>query len=150
MIQDIFDCAGLYAGACRGLIRAVDFARRLSPETPTGRIELQGEDLYAIISTYTTKAPEELNFEAHRRYIDVQILLSGQERIDVTQRSDLRILQPYAENTDVMFYAAPSEFTSVFLEPGQFVVLFPQDVHKPCLSVNYPMENRKLVVKIRV
>ncbi|MBN1942170.1 MAG: YhcH/YjgK/YiaL family protein [Phycisphaerae bacterium] len=150
MIQDIFDCAGLYTCCCEKLHQAVEFARRLPADTLAGRIEIDGEAMFGMVSTYTTKSPEELAFEAHRKYIDVQVLLAGRERIDVTQRTDLPVLQPYAENTDVLFYASPPAFTSVLLEPGQFLVLFPQDAHRPCLAVGEPARVRKLVVKIRV
>ncbi|MBN1556249.1 MAG: YhcH/YjgK/YiaL family protein [Phycisphaerae bacterium] len=150
MIQDIFECAGLYTGCCESFTRAIEFARRLPLDTPDGKIDLNGEAMYASVSSYTTKSPGDLSFEAHRKYIDVQVLLSGRERIDVTNQTNLPILQPYAENTDVLFFAPPMEFTSLLLEPGRFVVLFPQDAHRPCLNVTEPQPVRKVVVKIRV
>lgn len=148
MIQDTFDNAGLYDGCCKHLRRAVEFARNLPPDTPDGKIEIDGEAMYAAVSTYTTKSPEEASFEAHRKYIDVQILLAGQERIDVTQRTDLPAEKPYDETTDAMFYTSPPTATSVLLDPGQFIVLFPHDAHRPGLSGNTPSDVRKLVIKI--
>lgn len=150
MIQDTLDCIGLYGDCCEKLTQAVEFARGLSSDTPDGRIEIDGEAMFGAVNSYTTRSPEELNFEAHRKYIDVQILLSGRERIDVTRKGDLPVLQPYAEDTDVMFYAAPDAHTSVFLEPGEFIVLFPHDAHRPGLRIDAPTEVRKLVIKIRV
>jgi len=150
MIQDTFDCAGLYAHCCEKLSRAVEFARRLSPDAPKGRIEIDGEAMYAMVNIYTTKSPDELPFEAHRKYIDVQILLAGEERIDVTQRTDLPVETPYDETADFMLHAAPPAFTSLLLEPGQFVVLFPHDAHRPGVALGTKTEVRKLVVKIQV
>jgi biofilm protein TabA len=150
MIHDTFDHAGLYDGCCENFHRAVELARKLSPDTPKGKIEIDDEAMYAMVNIYITKSPEEASFEAHRKYIDVQILLAGRERIDVTQRTDLPVLQSYAEDADAMLYAAPAAFTSVLLEPGQFVVLFPHDAHRPGVSLGAKTEVRKLVVKIRV
>jgi biofilm protein TabA len=150
MIQDTFDRAGLYDSCCENLGRAVEFARNLPPDTPNGRIEIDGEAMFGLVNSYTTKSPEEASFEAHRKYIDVQMLLAGRERIDVTQRTDLPILQPYDENTDAMFYASPPAYTSLLLESGQFIVLFPHDAHRPGLLLDTPSDVRKLVVKIQI
>lgn len=150
MIHDTYDHAGLYESCCENLTRAVELAGSLSPDAPDGRIEIDGEAMFGVVNSYTTKSPEDASFEAHRKYIDVQILLAGEERIDVTQQTDLPVLQPYDEDADVMFYASPRACVSVPLKPGEFVVLFPHDTHRPGVTLNAPSDVRKLVVKIRV
>jgi len=150
MIHDIFECAGLYVRSLEPLKKAIEFVRQVPADLAKGKIPIDGEAMFASINTYATKSPEELSFEAHRKYIDVQIVLKGRERIDVTQRTDLPVRQAYAENTDVMFYDPPTNFTSLFVEPGQFVVLYPHDAHRPNITADVPTEVRKLVVKIRV
>ncbi len=150
MIHDLMECAGLYVRSLEQLKKAIEFVRQVPADFAMGKLPIDGEAMFASVNTYTTKAPEELSFEAHRKYIDVQIVLKGRERMDVTQRTDLPILQPYAENTDVMFYAPPANFTSLLLEPGQFVVLYPHDAHRPNVTADVPTEVHKLVVKIRV
>ncbi|WP_299998861.1 YhcH/YjgK/YiaL family protein [uncultured Cedecea sp.] len=89
--------------------------------------------------------------EAHRKFIDVQYLISGEEYIGVATDSTLvEIHQPYDATRDIIFYRhAPNE-TLLLMKPGNFAVFFPQDLHRPNCAVNEPGPTRKVVVKIPV
>ena len=82
MIYDKFPNVGLYASPDTPLGKALDFAANFNPETPDGKIEIDGANMYAVFNTYTTSPAEDLSFEAHRKHIDLQLLLSGIEDID--------------------------------------------------------------------
>ena len=149
MIYDKFSNAALYASADTPLGKALDFAANLNPETPDGKIEIDGTNMYAIAMTYDTKPAEDLSFEAHKKYIDVQVLLSGTEDIDVSQDlDDMEVTQPYSDENDAMLYDTPSSWSTIFLAPGSFTVFYPDDAHRPCVGDGSSV--RKLVVKILI
>ena len=59
------------------------FIVRLCPDMPDNKYWIQEPDVFAQISSYQTKSPQEGRFEAHKKYVDIQILLSGSEMIEV-------------------------------------------------------------------
>jgi YhcH/YjgK/YiaL family protein len=145
------------AGRCRGLAPLLDEGlealARLAADPPAdGRHELAGPSLYASLSTYSIKSPREKLFEAHRRFIDIQVVLSGRETLYWAPLSSLETREQYSESGDIAFYAGPAG-CAVPLQPGWFVVLFPQDAHMPgCLlePAQSASQVRKLVVKVAV
>lgn len=95
-------------------------------------------------------APHGENYpEAHRRFIDVQYLVSGNELMGVaTEKSEPAIHQPYDDERDIIFYQDAPHETLVLMQPGNFAVFFPQDIHRPNCALNAPEAIRKVVVKI--
>lgn len=151
MIVDKFENVNLYAPCCPDIARAIEFARNFDPATPDGKIEIDGQRMYAMVLSYKTKSTDGLPFEAHKKYIDVQILLSGEERMDVSLDADLTIQTPYSEDADAVLFDAPGSYSSLVARPGQFAAFFPEDIHRPSASLGgVSSEVRKLVVKIRL
>lgn len=149
MIYDKLENAGQYTASLEALSKAVEYARSIDPSMPDGRIEIEGDNIYGLLSSYETMAESDVPFEAHRKYIDIQFLLEGRERLDVSHDDALEVKEPYSEEGDAALYYAPDTFSSVVLEPGKFVVLFPQDKHRPACRLGGPQKARKLVVKVR-
>lgn len=117
-----------------GVRRAVEYARThdLSSLEP-GRHEIDGDALFINLNAYETRALEDCRFEAHRRYIDVQMVLSGAERIDVSPIGSLAA-EPFDEQADNMFLDGHAS-ASVVMTPGMFVACFPDDGHRPGIAV---------------
>ncbi len=119
-----------------------------------GRHELAGSDLYASISSYRSQAPEAKSFEAHRLYLDVQVVLEGRETLYWAPLEQLRPVGEYSPGKDIALYSREEEGPGMGLplEPGLFTVLFPQDGHKPgCHPAGgRPQAVRKLVLKVRL
>jgi YhcH/YjgK/YiaL family protein len=128
-----------------------EFLLALAPDARTGEHRLQGDDIFARIMDYETRAAAETNLETHQRYVDVQTVLSGAERLDWFPRHGLVPSVPYDAATDATFYHHPrSAPAAVALHPGTFVALFPEDGHRPSLTMGDAAERvRKVVVKIR-
>ena len=151
MIVDKFENVDLYAPCCPGLFYAIEFARQFDPATPDGKIEIDRQRMYAMVFSYKTESTEGFPFEAHKKYIDVQIMLRGEERMDVSLDADLPIRTPYSEDADAVLFDAPGSYSSLVARVGQFAVFFPGDVHRPCASLDgVSTDVRKLVVKIRL
>lgn len=114
-----------------------------------GKYFLDGEDLFAIVSSYSTKSSDEGIWEAHRKYIDVQYVFEGNEKIGVCDIDKLEIKQDYNIDQDVVLGQARGDL--ITLNKGDFMILFPQDAHQPGISVDFTKQNiKKIVVKVKV
>ena len=115
-----------------------------------GRHEIVPGGAYANVREYQTKT--EGVFEAHRDYIDIQIVVSGEETIDVADLSDaLDCTQEYDKAKDCVLYAAASEFRCLEADSTAWFIFFPSDLHRPGLARNdTPSPVKKVVVKIPV
>ena len=150
MIYDIFDHIDTYCQKDNPLYKALTFVSEFDRTQSDGRYAVDGEALYALVSTYTTSPREERRFEAHKKHIDVQVLLEGEESIDVSLEANLPLLQEYNETKDIFFVQAPEEYASLMMKPGYFAVFYPQDIHRPNCQLHGASQVRKIVMKVRV
>jgi YhcH/YjgK/YiaL family protein len=111
-----------------------------------GKHQIDGENIYASVNEYTTKAEGYL--EAHKKYIDIQIVAKGTEKIGFARLNDQVVKDAYNGEKDITFYYGDCEY--VKLEPGTFAIFFPEDLHKPGISVDQPVEVKKIVIKVRI
>ena len=110
------------------------------------RVELQGDQVYCTRFTYETIPQEESFFEAHRRYLDIHIMVEGEERVDVNRPEDLKLTDAQEGND---FYAYQGEsWHSTVLKPGEFLVVFPGDAHRIKVQVDGPKTVSKAVFKV--
>lgn len=103
----------------------------------------------ANIQEYTTIDPSTGYFESHEKFFDIQYLVSGLEQFGVCNRDGLKVRSTDADN-DLIFYEQPEHCGSILLTPGDFVVVAPEDAHKPRCIAGNPCEVKKVVVKVRV
>ncbi len=137
----------------RALLPAIDEARRwLETRAATiapGKHPLRGDELYASVSEETTRAATEIPFEAHRRYIDLQISLEGGERIDWASLGGLVPHPTRPAGSDVWFFESPPAFSSLLLLPGHFALFWPRDAHRPGVRLfEAAGRSRKVVFKV--
>lgn len=125
---------------------AFDYLRSLDKNIEDGKYNIKGDDIFAVVSTYETKPRHK--FEAHKEYVDIQCLLSGEEILEYTS-SECALLNPYDKDKDIMFLEAGERSTSVCLHSGVFAVLFPEELHMPGVIYDESMTVKKVVVKIR-
>jgi YhcH/YjgK/YiaL family protein len=113
----------------------------------SGKVELDGENLYGVITHQAGKKREEARLETHTRYIDVHYVISGKEAIGWKAASNCEeIEQPYNAERDFMLYSDdPGAWLT--LHPGSFAVFFPEDGHAPMVSTGMV---HKVVMKIAV
>lgn len=148
MIFDTLDHWQTYFGANETFSRAFHYLAEhdLSSMAP-GRYDIEGDKLYALVQEYTTKLPEQGKWEAHKRYIDVQYVDSGQERIGF---ANIHTMEPGEYMAEKDFQALTGTGNNVTVFPGAFVAFFPEDAHMPGLCVDSPAPVRKIVIKIRI
>jgi len=132
------------------ITEAFEFLRNLPPNVEDGRINIS-ENIFVGISSYTTIPFEKGKLESHKKYIDIQVLLSGTEQIGWNHVSALTPSTEYNGEKDVVFYSTPSKFSNfTTLTPALFMIFFPDDGHMPQIMLNTPEQVRKAVFKIVV
>ena len=134
-----------------GLERAFEYLARTDlTGLPLGRTDIEGDDMYVLLAEAETRGPDQVRFEAHRRYIDIQIVVRGQEAIGVASAAGLVTTEPYDPARDIEFFAVPPQTETLALGAGDFAVFVPGDAHRPGLHLDGPHESRKAVVKVSV
>lgn len=125
--------------------------REIGEESPAGKYPIYGDKIYALVQHLTTEPAEDRLAEAHREYVDIQLLLRGRELIRVARDTgDQQVWADERESRDRLTYREVRGESDLKLTPGMFAVFFPMDIHRPCCSMGENMEIRKAVVKIHV
>jgi YhcH/YjgK/YiaL family protein len=102
-------------------------------------------------SSYVGKEKDVARLENHDKWLDFQLVLDNVEDIgycDKRKVTEKNITVPYNEEKDVTFYSAPLDAT-IRLTKGFFVLVYPNDLHKPCIKVNDEVI-QKAVFKIKI
>ena len=150
MILDHLTRAASYYGLSPRIEQALRFINGPDLEKmPDGRIEIDGERLSASVFGYETKAGTAGGvWEAHRRYLDIQCLIAGVEKIGYADLAALNVTQTYDETKDCELLKGRGQFFK--LRPQSFIMFFPQDAHMPGRAVGRPTPVRKVVVKVQI
>lgn len=134
-------------------IRAVlNYAKQLPLDKfPAERVVLDGDNLFINPQQYVTKDPADAFSEAHREYVDVFVMLDGEETVYVKNTDRLsRITKDYDPAIDALFAEKVGDMTAVRMQAGTFLILYPQDAHAPCCHADGPAPVKKLVGKVKI
>ena len=115
----------------------------------TERIELAGGS-FALEQVYVPRLRPEGFFESHRKYIDVQVIVAGEELMEVKDISQLVVSEQYAPERDFIKYADAADTSVLKMRAGDVAVFFPEDGHMPSLRWRNADLVRKTVVKVPV
>lgn len=133
--------------------KALDYLRTHDfTQMEDGKYAIDGEKSFALLQRYQTRPLSECRPETHRKFIDIQFIVEGEEYLGWCAFSpDLQVTEPYDEEKDVMFYDAMVPDSDILLAADGFAVLYPEDVHRPCGAVEgISKPVTKVVVKIDV
>lgn len=132
------------------LKKAIDFLRRPDIRNlADGRVDIDGQQVFALVQQYETVIMDAPKFEYHRKYIDIQYIVSGKEVIGWAPVERMTITEAYNMEKDICFGTVPKEeITPVFLQEGQLAVFYPEDSHAPKLAAGAPSRVVKIVVKV--
>ena len=141
------------ASAYRGIHPNLDLAlERITPEFLASvgpeRVEIKGGDVYATRFTYETVPAEESFFEAHRKYLDIHIMMDGSERVEIAPPEALAEFDRVEAN-DFYAYRGEGDY-KLILSPGDFLVVFPSDAHRIKMQVDGPRTVSKVVFKVKI
>lgn len=118
-----------------------------------GKHPLQGDDLFVIMESGTTKDRAARRFEGHRTYIDVQVNLEGGETMDWTSVHGLSVEDDFTPDGDIRFFASQDlPHSRLRVAPGWLTVFFPEDAHRPSLPFvdDQPAAYVKAIFKVRI
>lgn len=134
-----------------GIAQAFDYLNHTDLQNiATGKYAIDGDRLFAIVQEYDTIDEANEQMETHKKYIDVQYMISGAERVGLALLKDQAISKSYSEEEDFMLYKDAPDFYCT-LSVGMFMIFFPTDPHMPCLKVgNTTGKVKKVVVKVAV
>ncbi|MBN1498905.1 MAG: YhcH/YjgK/YiaL family protein [Spirochaetes bacterium] len=118
--------------------------------TPTGRYQIDGDDIFALVQRYEPKEETDTRLEGHQSYIDIQYIVSGNELIGYADKlkSGSTSVQAYNPDKDIEFFEG--ECSWIKMGKGMFCILYPEDLHRPGVKSDNPSAVTKVVIKIRV
>ncbi|WP_295116392.1 YhcH/YjgK/YiaL family protein [uncultured Chitinophaga sp.] len=150
MIIDTLQNAHLYFGLGAKFEKAFQYLAQTDFATvQKGKYEIEGQDIFAIVNEYDTVDATTEQMESHKKYIDVQYIVSGAELIGHDFLLQQAPSQAYDAEKDFMLWGETPAFFSK-LEKGYFAIFFPTDLHMPNIRIAAPAAVKKVVIKISV
>lgn len=113
-----------------------------------GSHEIDGDRLFVNIVEYETIDADKRFWEAHKKYLDIHLMLDGEERIDLNFLNNMKE-EAYVEKDDFV----PSKGTrksSVILEKDDFLICYPKDSHKTAINVEESQKIKKAIFKVKI
>jgi YhcH/YjgK/YiaL family protein len=124
------------------LILNTDFRNKES-----GKYKIEGDELYYLVNEYKTKSEYETVPELHKKYIDIQYLAVGTERIGYAPYSRQIVFRKYNNENDIAFYK--SNMSYITLSEGMFAIINTMELHQPGILLKEPEYVKKIVFKVR-
>ncbi len=115
---------------------------------PKGKYVIDGDNVTASVTEDPSKDFDKTNWESHRKFIDVQCIISGEEKMGVWPVSEAMVTKEYEEKRDAANYTAAGKF--YVAGPGEFFIFFPADAHRPNITPGGNKVVKKIVIKVRV
>ena len=126
MIYDNLSNIDIYKGLSTDIYTGLLFLNQAKPYLENGTYLLNSR-VKVIVSEYETKKVNEYGYEAHKRYIDIQCVLKGEEMVSCSPIERLKETKPYSEEIDAAFYSANIKHqpSNLILQSGYFAIFFP-------------------------
>lgn len=149
MILDRLENASLYKQLSPRIAKGIEYIKTTDlVNIASGKYDIS-EGLIAMVNEYNTKDVENCKLESHRKYIDIQFIIKGEEFIGY---APLKSQSPFAEYDDVkdLIFYTNKEASLTKLEEGMFAIYFPDDLHMPGVKYIKSSLVKKLVVKVLI
>jgi YhcH/YjgK/YiaL family protein len=147
MILDNLKNAHLYTNVSERIALGLKYLQETDLDAlEVGKYEIDGTNVFASVMAYDSRTLDLGKWEAHKKYIDIQYIISGAEKMYYSNISNMVETTEYNEVKDIMFYKGEGDALTV--REGNFAIFFPEDVHMPNIAVDAPAAVKKVVVKI--
>lgn len=131
--------------------KGIQLIKNLADENAEDGLYCASDWLTVEIKRVKTNEPDAIEVESHRKHVDIQWVIEGEEAIDIASAASLYPRVDYDEKKDVVLWHPKNPMTRVALHPGSYVVLYPEDAHRPCISLTgMPSEVRVAVAKVLI
>jgi YhcH/YjgK/YiaL family protein len=149
MVLDSIKNYKLYTNLSPRIAQALKIAAETDfNKLENGKYPVDGNNLFYTVQRYDT-APIMEKIEAHRKYIDIQLMAKGDERIGVDNIEGLKVHTPYSDEKDIMFFNAEKSVSYIDVKEGMFTIFWPGDAHMPGRQIDKPQNVTKVVFKIK-
>lgn len=149
MILDKFENRQFYYPLNPKIKQAFDFlAQNNWKILSAGKYEFD-ENIFGNLQEYVTHPENESEYEVHRKYIDIQYMISGEEIMATGNLDNFKVTKEYNEERDVAFGTCTNT-TKLLVNEGYFTIFTPIDAHKPCLISDTAKNVKKIIVKIKI
>jgi len=150
MIIDTLANINRYIELHNGITKAFEWLQSIELNNLTaGKYSIEDDNVFAIVQEYKTLDAANEQMEAHKKYIDVQYIIKGEEVVGLSLLNNQTISKEYDDETDYFLVSDPPSFFATLNEEN-FMIFFPTDLHMPCIKINEPALVKKVVVKVRV
>lgn len=148
MVFDSLLNSGKYESLHPAFKKAFDYVKSTDfTKMESGKVLLDGKDLFVNVADCGTKTPDMAKMETHNDYIDIQIPLTQSEQMGYIPTCDLKEpMDAYNPEKDITFFKDKAQ-VMLTVNPGQFVIFFPEDGHQPGIGEG-PW--RKVIVKVKI
>ena len=150
MIKDKLINSGVYSGLSENIKKGFEWLNKVDlKDIEPGKYTIYEDKVWANVQIYETKP--DADYEAHRKYVDIQYMIAGNERVGVTDITNCKTTVEYDPDKDIEFFQSKTneeEYQS--LNEGDFLLFYPHDAHKPSISPNEVKIVKKVVVKAAV
>ena len=151
MILDTLHQISTYNALLPRFEKAFAFLLQVTDQTPVGRHDIVGDDIFALVQRNFTTAVAERQYESHRKYVDIQYIQRGREVMYWAPLSLLKnVTMPFDLEQDAALYGLIDEGVPVQVSAGQFTVFFFEDGHIPGCAWGELAEVMKVLIKVRV
>jgi len=148
MILDTIENYQLYNPINERIAKGFDFLRTTDLDSlPSGKHDIEGDTIFALVQEYQTKPLEDCKLESHKKYIDIQYVIRGEEMMGITTQNNQKIIE-VNEGKDYTFYEGTTSL--VLVSKGMFTIFFPDDLHQPCVQTETISEVKKVVIKVLI
>ena len=113
-----------------------------------GRHVIDGNNVYAIVTEAPSKDYDKTAFESHRKYIDMQYVITGEEKMAKAPLASVTVNKPYDEAADIAYYTGERKIYTV--PAGTFMLFFPTEAHRPNITPGGNKVVKKIVIKVNV
>jgi len=152
MVLDVIENAPFYYKLGPGIEKALKYLQETDLQhLPPGKYEIDGDRIFAVVQQFDLKLRGEAQWKAHRRYVDVQYVVEGRERIFYAYAPDMTVQQEYDDAADCELLSGSGNTQE--RAAGTFAIFGPDDAHKTGTFVENPQPVKtikKVVVKVAV
>ena len=129
---------------------AIHYIKNLDKSNLEVGIYSVNDFLYLSVQEYDTKDEKDCVTESHRKYVDVQWVVKGEEAICVSDISRLQLEKGYCDDIDVAIWEPSPDMMRMVLTAGGYAVFYPEHAHRGCIAVNNTARVKKIVGKVRI
>ena len=138
-----------YSSINKNFVKAFEFLKNNDlKELTLGKYEIDGEKIFVLVQEYVTQKEEEKKWESHEKYIDIQLIVEGQEIMGYAPIGYLEVEEDLRVEKDLIFYEETSKGSNIKFSNDDFAIFFPEDGHRPGCALGECSKVRKIVVKV--